>query len=282
MNIGTSDFWEEHGIHRMVVVNGNIQEAARIRNLMESAGVDTVTISSGFGAVKMIEQQCAFGNVIDVILLDEDLQDMEWQEVMGSLRMMSWINLPMVFLMSGRQIREEECKALGLSHVLQKPFFISALHKVVEEVCVKKTADRTSDEPDDAVGLAGFRFLAAEDNTMNADMVKELVEMTGARCEIARNGRAALAMFSNSQPGYYDAILMDLQMPVMDGYAAAVAIRELKRPDAKTVPIIAMTASTFEEGIQKSFEAGMDAYIAKPLDVRILQSHMRKFRHRES
>ena len=147
---------------------------------------------------------------------------------------------------------------------------------------MKKTADRTSDEPDDAVGLAGFRFLAAEDNTMNADMVKELVEMTGARCEIARNGRAALAMFSNSQPGYYDAILMDLQMPVMDGYAAAVAIRELKRPDAKTVPIIAMTASTFEEGIQKSFEAGMDAYIAKPLDVRILQSHMRKFRHRES
>ena len=122
VNIGTSDFWEEHGIHRMVVVNGNIQEAARIRNLMESAGVDTVTISSGFGAVKMIEQQCAFGNVIDVILLDEDLQDMEWQEVMGSLRMMSWINLPMVFLMSGRQIREEECKALGLSHVLQKPF----------------------------------------------------------------------------------------------------------------------------------------------------------------
>ena len=202
--------------------------------------------------------------------------------MVGSLRMMSWINLPMVFLMSGRQIREEECQALGLSHVLQKPFFISALHKVVEEVCVKKTADRTSDEPDDAVGLAGFRFLAAEDNSMNADMVKELVEMTGARCEIARNGRAALAMFSNSQPGYYDAILMDLQMPVMDGYAAAVAIRELKRPDAKTVPIIAMTASTFEEGIQKSFEAGMDAYIAKPLDVRILQSHMRKFRHRES
>lgn len=282
VNIGTSDFWEEHGIHRMVVVNGNIQEAARIRNLMESAGVDTVTISSGFGAVKMIEQQCAFGNVIDVILLDEDLQDMEWQEVVGSLRMMSWINLPMVFLMSGRQIPEEECQALGLSHVFQKPFFISALHKVVEEVCVKKTADRTSDEPDDAVGLAGLRFLAAEDNTMNADMVKELVEMTGARCEIARNGRAALAMFSNSQPGYYDAILMDLQMPVMDGYAAAVAIRELKRPDAKTVPIIAMTASTFEEGIRKSFEAGMDAYIAKPLDVRILQSYMRKFRNRES
>lgn len=280
VNIGATDFWEEHGIHRMVVVNGNIQEAARIRNLMESAGVDTLSISSGFGAVKMIEQQCAYGNAIDVILLDEDLQDMEWQEVVGSLRMMPWIHLPMVFLMSDSQIRKEERQGLGLSHVLQKPFFISALHKVVDEVCEKRTGESIPDEEDGDVGMAGLRFLAAEDNTMNADMLRELVEMTGARCEIARNGRAALAMFSNSQPGYYDAILMDLQMPVMDGYAAAAAIRELKRQDARTVPIFAMTASTFEEGIRKSLESGMDAFITKPLDVRILQSHMRKFRHR--
>lgn len=280
VNIGATDFWEEHGIHRMVVVNGNIQEAARIRNLMESAGVDTLSISSGFGAVKMIEQQCAYGNAIDVILLDEDLEDMEWQEVVGSLRMMPWIHLPMVFLMSDSQIREEERQGLGLSHVLQKPFFISALHKVVDEVCEKRTGESIPDEEDGDVGMAGLRFLAAEDNTMNADMLRELVEMTGARCEIARNGRAALAMFSNSQPGYYDAILMDLQMPVMDGYAAAAAIRELKRQDARTVPIFAMTASTFEEGIRKSLESGMDAFITKPLDVRILQSHMRKFRHR--
>ena len=280
VNIGATDFWEEHGIHRMVVVNGNIQEAARIRNLMESAGVDTLSISSGFGAVKMIEQQCAYGNAIDVILLDEDLQDMEWQEVVGSLRMMPWIHLPMVFLMSDNQIREEERQGLELSHVLQKPFFISALHKVVDEVCEKRTGESIPDEEDGDVGMAGLRFLAAEDNTMNAEMLRELVEMTGARCEIARNGRAALAMFSNSQPGYYDAILMDLQMPVMDGYAAAAAIRELKRQDARTVPIFAMTASTFEEGIRKSLESGMDAFITKPLDVRILQSHMRKFRHR--
>ena len=280
VNIGASDFWEEHGIHRMVVVNGNIQEAARIRNLMESAGVETLSISSGFGAVKMIEQQCAYGNAIDVILLDEDLQDMEWHEVVGSLRMMPWIHLPMVFLMSDSQIREEERLGLGLSHVLQKPFYISALHKVVDEVCEKRTGESIPDEEDGDVGMAGLRFLAAEDNTMNADMLRELVEMTGARCEIARNGRAALAMFSNSQPGYYDAILMDLQMPVMDGYAAAAAIRELKRQDARTVPIFAMTASTFEEGVQKSFESGMDAFIEKPLDVRILQSLMRKFRHR--
>ena len=130
--------------------------------------------------------------------------------------------------------------------------------------------------------MVGLRFLVAEDNAMNADMLKELVEMTGARCEIAGNGRAALAMFSNSRPGFYSAILMDIQMPVMDGYAAAKAIRALPRKDARTIPIFAMTASTSEEDIQKSFEAGMNAYIPKPLDVRVLQANMRKLKQKES
>lgn len=280
VNNGTSDFWKEHGIRRMVVVNDNIQEAARIRNLMESAGVDTMSISSGFGAIKMIEQQNAYDHTIDIILLDEDLQDMEWQEVVNSLQAMSWIRLPMILLMSGSQLRKEVIEVSGVSRVLQKPFYISALHKVVDEICEKQTGDSAADDLDDGTGMAGLRFLAAEDNTMNADMLKEMVEMTGARCEIAGNGRAALAMFSNSRPGYYDAILMDIQMPVMDGYAAATAIRELNREDARSIPIFAMTASTFEEDVQKSFESGMDFYIPKPMDIRLLQANMRKHKQK--
>ena len=123
--------------------------------------------------------------------------------------------------------------------------------------------------------MEGLRFLAAEDNSINADMLKDLLEMSGARCEIAGNGRAALAMFSNSRPGFYDAILMDLQMPVMDGYAATAAIRALDREDAKTIPIIAMTGNTFEEDINRSFEAGMNAHISKPIDIRVIQNHVR-------
>ena len=282
VNIGSSDFWKEHGIRRMAVINGNIQEGARIRNLLESAGVETMSTSSGFGTIKLVEQGSAHEKPFDVILLDEELQDMEWQELVSSLRSMSWLQIPMIILMSSRQIRDEEWRGIGLSRVIQKPFYISALHKVVEEICEKRTGDSLLDIPEEGNSMVGLRFLVAEDNAMNADMLKELVEMTGARCEIAGNGRAALAMFSNSRPGFYTAILMDIQMPVMDGYAAAKAIRALPRQDARTIPIFAMTASTSEEDIQKSFEAGMNAYIAKPLDVRVLQANMRKLKQKES
>lgn len=111
---------------------------------------------------------------------------------------------------------------------------------------------------------------------MNADLLKELLEMSGARCEIARNGRAALAMFSNSRPGYYDAILMDIQMPVMDGCTAASAIRSLDREDAKTIQIYAMTAGTLEEDVARSFEAGMNAHIPKPVDIHVIKNHIRR------
>ena len=126
--------------------------------------------------------------------------------------------------------------------------------------------------------MDGLRFLIAEDNTINAAMLKELLEMTGARCEIAGNGRAALAMFSNSRPGFYDVILMDLQMPVIDGYAAAEAIRALDREDAKTIPIFAMTGNNNEEDLNRTFEAGMNAHITKPIDIRVLQNHVRRVR----
>ena len=278
VNSGSADFWKQHGIRKMLVVSGNLQEAARIRNLMESAGVDTISLSSGFGTVKIIEQTNATDNAVDIILLDEEVQDMDWREVVSSLRAMSWIRMPLIFLMSGRQVRDEERRGMGISQILPKPFYISALHRIIEEVCERNPGASLLEGDDSENSMTGLRFLAAEDNSMNADMLKEILEMSGARCEIAGNGRAALAMFSNSRPGYYDAILMDLQMPVMDGYAAAAAIRALEREDARTIPILAMTASTFEEDIRKTFEAGMDAHIPKPLDIRVLQANVRRLK----
>ena len=281
VNSGVSDFWRERGIRRMLIVNNNPQEAARIRNLMESAGVDAMSISSGYGTIKMIEQSGTIKEAgYDLILLDEELQDMEWREVIASLSAMPWVHLPMIFLMSGRQIRDEERRGAGVSQVLQKPFYVSALHRLVEQVCEKK-ADDPDMEEEDQVSMAGMRFLAAEDNAINADMLRELLEMSGARCEIAGNGRAALAMFSSSRPGYYDAILMDLQMPVMDGYAAAEAIRALDREDAKRIPVVAMTGATYEDDVNKSFEAGMNAHITKPIDIRLLGAQIHRLKQEE-
>ena len=124
--------------------------------------------------------------------------------------------------------------------------------------------------------LEGKRFLAAEDNSLNSEILVELLDIHSSTCEVAENGRLALEMFEKSPKGYYDGILMDIQMPVMNGYEAAKAIRALSRPDAKTIPIIAMTANAFSEDINNSLDAGMNAHIAKPVDMDKLESVFRE------
>ena len=118
--------------------------------------------------------------------------------------------------------------------------------------------------------FAGRRFLVAEDNAINAEIICEILRMCGAGTEVRGDGRSAVEEFHNAAPGTYDAILMDIQMPEMDGYEAARAIRGCSRPDARAIPIIAMTANAFEQDVKDAMDAGMDAHIAKPLDVNIL------------
>ena len=118
----------------------------------------------------------------------------------------------------------------------------------------------------DAV-LLGKRFLAAEDNFLNAGILTELLELEGATVEIVENGQLAVERFEACEPGEFDAILMDVQMPVMNGHAATRVIRALERPDARTIPIIAMTADAFVEDEKAALAAGMNAHVAKPLEI---------------
>ena len=114
----------------------------------------------------------------------------------------------------------------------------------------------------------GKRFLLAEDNELNAEILIELLGCRGAKVEWAENGEEACRLFAESEPGYYDVVLMDVQMPVMDGYEATRCIRELPRADAADVPIIAMSANAFAEDVRASLECGMDAHLSKPIDMR--------------
>ena len=132
-----------------------------------------------------------------------------------------------------------------------------------------------------AEGLEGLRVLAAEDNDINAEILEELLSLEGVSCERTVNGQEALERFRQMPPGYYDAILMDIQMPVMNGHQAARAIRALDRPDAKTIPIVAMTANAFAEDVQKSMEAGMNAHLAKPINMPSLKGVLQKLIHPE-
>ena len=142
---------------------------------------------------------------------------------------------------------------------------------------VKETVRATPEKQNESQNaLEGKRFLAAEDNELNSEILFELLDIHSSTCEVAENGKIALEMFEKSPQGYYDGILMDIQMPVMNGYEAAKAIRSLSRPDAQTIPIIAMTANAFSEDINNSLEAGMNAHIAKPVDMDKLESVLRE------
>ena len=150
--------------------------------------------------------------------------------------------------------------------MLTKPFFVCAFQEKILEIRAEQNHDKTEDIC--AVNsLEGLHFLAAEDNEINAEILREILSMEGADCELVENGQLAVACFANAAEKEFDAILMDVQMPVMNGYDAAKAIRELDRAD-KDIPIIAMTADAFSEDIKKCLECGMNAHVAKPIDIK--------------
>ena len=149
--------------------------------------------------------------------------------------------------------------------------------KIAEDRTVALAAQEGTDEQDGNI-LQGMRFLCAEDNELNAEILTELLKIEGAECTICENGEEILKAFEQSALGDYDMILMDIQMPVMNGYEATKAIRRSSHKLAKTIPIIAMTANAFSEDIQHSFAAGMNAHVSKPVEMKVLEKTIRSIK----
>lgn len=162
----------------------------------------------------------------------------------------------------------------GICGFVEKPLFRSALKEcLLEHLNGKKQSEHQQMSFD----FSGKTFLLAEDNELNREIALELLGNMGAGMETAVNGEEAVKRFKESPPNYYSLILMDIQMPVMNGYEAARAIRLMDRPDAKAVPIIAMTADAFVEDIQNAKAAGMNGHMAKPLDYEGLSQEINKY-----
>ena len=149
--------------------------------------------------------------------------------------------------------------------------------RIAEDKSVFSASQTEKDEQDDSI-LQGMKFLCAEDNELNAEILMELLRIEGAECTICENGERVLETFEKSAPGDYDMILMDVQMPVMNGYEATKAIRRSSHELAKTIPIIAMTANAFSEDVQHSLEAGMNAHVSKPVEIRVLEKTIRSIK----
>jgi CheY-like chemotaxis protein len=158
----------------------------------------------------------------------------------------------------------DEAMHIGVDSFLAKPLFASHVIDEFERIARKNNMSLYKEKK--RTPLKGKRILLAEDVEINAEIMEQIILMKEAMFEHAANGRIALEMFEKSPVGYYDAILMDIRMPEMDGLEAAASIRALERSDAGKIPIIALTANAFDEDVQRSLQAGMNAHLSKPVE----------------
>ncbi len=261
-------FWADRNICRILSVVGSTDDGENIPELMQDTGVqlDTATVEEALSLLRS-------GQQFQLVLLDwEDCGPQAAKEIRSQLP----DSVPLLLLAEFDAPGMEQTLQLTRTDTLTKPFFVSALRTMIEGLWNKKIS-----EPEEDESLEGMHFLAAEDNEINAEILTELLEIEGASCEVVENGLLALERFQNSAPGEFDAILMDVQMPVMNGHEAARAIRSLQREDAGRIPIIAMTANAFAEDEKAALDAGMDFHVPKPLDMGLLKKVIGQIKRRE-
>lgn len=276
-------FWKENGISRILVVNRDEQACKNIRLLMEEAEILVDTADDEEEAIQVIRDGMRAEKNYHVILMDWCPQGAERDEgarkvgeaAAKAVRETLPDRVPLIFLTDFDANGVESVLQIKNTGILTKPFFVSALKDKIQELQMGDAEKEYSVQDN---SLEGLHFLAAEDNEINAEILTELLDMEGASCEIVENGQRAVERFQNADPAEFDAILMDVQMPVMNGYEATKAIRALDCSRAKEIPIIAMTANAFAEDEKAALDAGMNAHVAKPLDIELLKAVIRAYR----
>jgi len=260
----------------MLVVDDDQQLCESTVESLCSIGIRAEWVLDGEDAVKMASRHHKEHKDYHVILLDWKLPDMDGIQTARELRRQLGNDVP-ILLMSAYDWSEieEEARAAGISGFLMKPLFRSTLFYGLKPYM--DVDDVTPVEKENTLQFSDRRILVAEDNELNWEIANELLSDLGLELEWAENGEVCAEMFRNSEPGYYDAILMDIRMPIMNGYEATDAIRSMNRPDS-SLPIIAMTADAYSDDIQKCLSHGMNAHVAKPIDIdevaRILKKYL--------
>ena len=272
------DFWNKHGITHILAVDDEEVVCQNIQIAMEGTGVTVEYALNGKAALDMVKQAEKAGRPYHIVLLDWKMPGMDGVETARKIRREISDSVPLLILSSYDWPEiEEEAREAGVDSFLSKPFFLTSFRQKVEAVLGQEAETQPENKGDDTEQsiLQGMHILVAEDNEINGEILEELLDMGGASCDICENGQVAVETFKNALSGQYQMILMDVQMPVMNGYEATKKIRALDHPLARTIPIIAMTANAFAEDVRDALEAGMNAHVAKPVDMTVLEQTIR-------
>ena len=254
---------------RVLVIDDDEIACEHATMVLEEVGIRADSCISGEEALRLLEVQHAKLEPYNLLLVDWKMPEQDGVELTREIRR-RYASETTVIILTGYdwQDVEEEARAAGVDSFLSKPLSAGGVIEEVERVARKKNAafHRSRKQAD----LSGRRVLLAEDIAINAEIMKQVLAMKEILVDHAKNGREAVDMFAGSEPGHYDAVLMDVRMPVLDGLDATGEIRTLAREDARQVPIIALTANAFDEDVQRSLQVGMDAHLSKPVEPEVL------------
>lgn len=262
----------------MLVVDDDQQLCEGTVQALREIGVKADWTMDGESAVRMAGMRHERGDPYQVILLDWKLPDMDGITTARHIRTHVGDDIP-ILLISAYDWSEIEgdARAAGVTGFISKPLFKSTLYYGLRQYASESELTVIPQEQKkEELDLNGRKILLAEDNDLNWEIAETLLTDLGITMDRAENGQVCVEIFQQSGIGTYDAILMDIRMPIMTGYDAAKAIRRMDRPDAN-LPIIAMTADAFSEDIQRCLECGMNAHISKPIDIKDVAKQLRRY-----
>lgn len=247
--------------------------------MLQQIGMRAEWTLSGKEAVLRTHQAVMREDFYSVYIIDWMLPDMNGIEVARRIQKETGGNVPIIVLTAYNwEDIEDEAKEAGITAFCSKPLFLSELRECLHSITT--TDEERETETDDAkVSFHAERLLLVEDNELNQEIATEILQEAGFSVEVAGNGQIAVDMLEKSEPGYYQLILMDVQMPVMNGYEATRTIRKLKNTQLAAIPILAMTANAFEEDKQEALKSGMNGHIAKPINIDNLINTLKRVLH---
>ena len=261
---------------KMLVVDDDKDLCQSAVSSLKEIGIQAEWATDGTMAVKMVEKHHVENDDYQIVLLDWKMPGMNGLETAKKIRKLLGDEVPILIISAyDWSDIEEEAKEAGAQGFISKPLFKSNLFLGLKPYMLGLEEEKTEHE-DKQMQFDGKRILLAEDNDLNWEIAEAVLSEVGFWLERAENGKICVEKFNQSEIGFYDVILMDIRMPVMNGYEATQKIRALERADAG-LPIIAMTADAFSEDIQRSKECGMNEHIAKPLDTNRLMQILERY-----